>query len=325
MGLKLVLKSETHTRSSPHSSGAGSVADGRAGDYRGPLYTRAGRHKWPLEGITLQLFIALQHVHSRGVMHQDVKPTNIMVCEPDPRDSSGYGCIKLTDFGLSTMKEGRLTTRCGTPGYVAPEVLSWYGDSHPQQIFNSMATIRDDTASRPGLQPVPTITEKEFGKLCKQLGHAQDRKGLKNAMQDMQRRMRTELDPEIEAQGFDKMRSRITIRLKDGREISGWADVIITSGGVSAGAFEVVKDALTDSDDIEFVKVAMQPGMPQGAGRLDGVPVVTLPGNPVSALVSFEVFVRPALRVAMGRPDAERPRRVFEVLCGNQISGAPGG
>ena len=66
-------------------------------------------------------------------------------------------------------------------------VLSWYGDSHPQQIFNSMATIRDDTASRPGLQPVPTITEKEFGKLCKQLGHAQDRKGLKNAMQDMQR------------------------------------------------------------------------------------------------------------------------------------------
>lgn len=87
------------------------------------------------------------------------------------------------------------------------------------------------------------------------------------------------------------------------------ADLILTTGGVSAGAYEVVKDALGSSGDVEFVKVAMQPGMPQGAGRLDGVPVVTLPGNPVSALVSFEVFVRPALRVAMGRPDAERPRR----------------
>ena len=87
------------------------------------------------------------------------------------------------------------------------------------------------------------------------------------------------------------------------------ADLILTTGGVSAGAYEVVKDALGGSGDVEFVKVAMQPGMPQGAGRLDGVPVVTLPGNPVSALVSFEVFVRPALRVAMGRPDAERPRR----------------
>ena len=87
------------------------------------------------------------------------------------------------------------------------------------------------------------------------------------------------------------------------------ADLILTTGGVSAGAYEVVKDALGGSGDVEFVKVAMQPGMPQGAGRLDGVPVVTLPGNPVSALVSFEVFVRPALRAAMGRPDAERPRR----------------
>lgn len=96
-------------------------------------------------------------------------------------------------------------------------------------------------------------------------------------------------------------------------EISGWADVIITSGGVSAGAFEVVKDALTDSDDIEFVKVAMQPGMPQGCGHYPGpdgrrVPIITLPGNPVSSLVSFEMFIRPALRAAMGLPE-DRPIR----------------
>lgn len=87
------------------------------------------------------------------------------------------------------------------------------------------------------------------------------------------------------------------------------ADLILTTGGVSAGAYEVVKDALGGGDGVEFVKVAMQPGMPQGAGTLDGVPIITLPGNPVSALVSFEVFVRPALRAAMGLPSTERPRR----------------
>jgi molybdopterin molybdotransferase len=83
-------------------------------------------------------------------------------------------------------------------------------------------------------------------------------------------------------------------------------DLIVTSGGVSAGAYEVVKDALSDQG-VEFAKVAMQPGMPQGAGRFRGVPVVTLPGNPVSSYVSFEVFLRPAIRAAMGHPDVTRP------------------
>jgi molybdopterin molybdotransferase len=93
------------------------------------------------------------------------------------------------------------------------------------------------------------------------------------------------------------------------------ADLIITSGGVSAGAYEVVKDAFGRDGDqgVEFVKVAMQPGMPQGIGRVrtngGGATIVTLPGNPVSALVSFEVFIRPALRKAMGLPDPDRPHR----------------
>jgi molybdopterin molybdotransferase len=86
------------------------------------------------------------------------------------------------------------------------------------------------------------------------------------------------------------------------------ADLIVTSGGVSAGAYEVVKDAFT-GNGVEFRKVAMQPGMPQGAGNYRGVPVVTLPGNPVSAQVSFEVFLRPALRSAMGHAVIQRPTR----------------
>jgi molybdopterin molybdotransferase len=84
------------------------------------------------------------------------------------------------------------------------------------------------------------------------------------------------------------------------------ADLVITSGGVSAGAYEVVKDALS-GQGVTFYKVAMQPGGPQGAGRYRGVPVVTLPGNPVSAAISFEIFVRPALLAAAGHRLVERP------------------
>ncbi len=84
------------------------------------------------------------------------------------------------------------------------------------------------------------------------------------------------------------------------------ADLLITSGGVSMGAYEVVKDAFGALGTVEFVKVAMQPGGPQGCGTVDGVPVVTLPGNPVSSFVSFEVFVRPALRRAMGLTHPDR-------------------
>ncbi len=86
------------------------------------------------------------------------------------------------------------------------------------------------------------------------------------------------------------------------------ADLLITSGGVSAGAYEVVKDAFGALGTVQFVKVAMQPGGPQGAGTIDGVPVVTLPGNPVSSFVSFEVFVRPVLRRALGHTHPDRLR-----------------
>lgn len=83
-------------------------------------------------------------------------------------------------------------------------------------------------------------------------------------------------------------------------------DLLVTSGGVSAGAYEVVKDALAGSG-VDFGKVAMQPGGPQGWGSVHGVPVVTLPGNPVSVLVSFEAFLRPALLSSLGHSNLDRP------------------
>ncbi|GLZ41539.1 molybdopterin molybdenumtransferase [Actinokineospora sp. NBRC 105648] len=85
------------------------------------------------------------------------------------------------------------------------------------------------------------------------------------------------------------------------------ADLLVTSGGVSAGAYEVVKDALT-GHGVEFVRVAIQPGGPQGRGVFDGLPVVTFPGNPVSAALSFELFLRPALLSALGHTVVDRPR-----------------
>lgn len=84
------------------------------------------------------------------------------------------------------------------------------------------------------------------------------------------------------------------------------ADVVVFSGGVSAGAYEVVKTALAGT--MRFSTVAMQPGKPQGFGRLPGGTLLFgLPGNPVSAAVSFEVFVRPALWRMQGRTVLDRP------------------
>ncbi|MBA2639174.1 MAG: molybdopterin molybdotransferase MoeA [Nocardioidaceae bacterium] len=87
------------------------------------------------------------------------------------------------------------------------------------------------------------------------------------------------------------------------------ADVVVTSGGVSKGAYDVVKDVLSRLGTVEFCEVAMQPGKPQGFGHVgeDVTPIFTLPGNPVSSYVSFEVFCVPALRRLMGRQPYRRP------------------
>jgi molybdopterin molybdotransferase len=85
------------------------------------------------------------------------------------------------------------------------------------------------------------------------------------------------------------------------------ADVLVTTGGVSMGAFDVVKEALSELGTVEFTKLAMQPGRPQGFGHIgDKTPIFCLPGNPVSSLVSFEAFVRPAIRKLLGKRQLER-------------------
>jgi molybdenum cofactor synthesis domain-containing protein len=85
------------------------------------------------------------------------------------------------------------------------------------------------------------------------------------------------------------------------------ADAVVTSGGVSMGHRDRVKPWLAENGELVFGRVRMKPGKPATFGLVDGTPVFALPGFPVSALVTFELFVRPAILRMTGHPDSGRP------------------
>jgi molybdopterin molybdotransferase len=87
----------------------------------------------------------------------------------------------------------------------------------------------------------------------------------------------------------------------------GHCDLFVCSGGASAGTRDLLPDVIGAMGEVSTAKVAMKPGMPQILGRIGDTPVLGLPGNPVSAFVSFEEFVRPAIRRLQGRRDVQRP------------------
>ena len=97
----------------------------------------------------------------------------------------------------------------------------------------------------------------------------------------------------------------LTERLRRALELG--ADLIVTSGGVSAGDFDLVKEVLAAQGKMDFWWVNMKPGRPMAFGALDGVPVLALPGNPVAAMVSFYLFGRPALLKMMGHRSWDPP------------------
>ncbi|MEO6605115.1 MAG: gephyrin-like molybdotransferase Glp [Aeromicrobium sp.] len=102
------------------------------------------------------------------------------------------------------------------------------------------------------------------------------------------------------------------------------ADLVVTSGGISKGEHDVVRETLSALGTVDFVDVAMQPGMPQGFGRVfdEQTPIITLPGNSVSAYVSFEVFVLPAIRRMMGRTPYRRP--MVHAVLASDLQSPPG-
>ncbi len=97
------------------------------------------------------------------------------------------------------------------------------------------------------------------------------------------------------------------------------ADVFISSGGMSVGDLDVVRKVVEELGKIDSYKVAMQPGMPQAFGVVEGRTYFGLPGNPVSVFVSFELFIRPALMKMMGRTDLDRP--VIEASIDEEMEG----
>jgi molybdopterin molybdotransferase len=98
----------------------------------------------------------------------------------------------------------------------------------------------------------------------------------------------------------------LTSKIRQGLDLN--ADLFLTSGGVSVGDYDVVKDVLDREGQMQFWQVSMKPGKPLAFGLLPGgVPLIGLPGNPVSAMVSFEQFARPAILKMLGHRDLAKP------------------
>lgn len=114
-----------------------------------------------------------------------------------------------------------------------------------------------------------------------------------------------------------------TASLREALARRGNADLLVTTGGVSVGEYDLVRPVLAEMGcDIKLWRVTMRPGAPLGFGMLEGKPWLGLPGNPVSTMVTFELFVRPVIRRLMGHP---RPfRRTVRVRVGEAVALAPG-
>ena len=100
------------------------------------------------------------------------------------------------------------------------------------------------------------------------------------------------------------------------------SDMLITTGGVSMGDYDVVKDILAKEGEIAFWQVRMKPGKPLAFGRIKGIPHLGLPGNPVSSMVTFELFARTAILKMMGKKNLTKP--TIEAIIENPVVNSDG-
>jgi molybdopterin molybdotransferase len=231
----------------------------------------------------------------------------IMTGAPIPAGADAVIELESTDRGLArvalhrSVQSGESVRRAGEDIQAGAPALGSGGALGPQQIALLAAIGRDRVLVRPRPRVIVISTGSELVDVGQTpaFGEVSDANGylVTAAARDA---------------GADAYRYGIVVddhsTLLDVLESQLLrADILVTTGGVSMGAYDVVKSALTTLGTVEFVQVAMQPGKPQGFGRLgEGVPIFCLPGNPVSALVSFEVFVRPAIRKLLGKHQIQR-------------------
>jgi molybdopterin molybdotransferase len=233
----------------------------------------------------------------------------IMTGAPVPRGADAVVPVEWTDAGLAQVRVdrrvdgGAYVRRIGSDVVAGTEVLTAGTRLGPPQLGLLAAIGRDRVVCRPKPRVVVLATGSELvepglalepGRIsesnsfaltaaAKEAGALAYRVGI---VEDDPRRLLDTIEDQL-------------IR----------ADLLVTTGGVSAGAYDVVKEVLSRLGTVAFDKVAMQPGMPQGFGVVgpERTPIFTLPGNPVSAYVSFEVFVRPAIRKMLGVEPLLRP------------------
>jgi len=236
----------------------------------------------------------------------------IMTGAPLPTGTEAVVPVEWTDRGVSQVlvrrapQPGQHLRRAGEDVAAGTVVVEAGTRLEPRHIGVLAAVGRARVRVRPRPRVVVVSTGTEVVEPGTALGHGQ--------LHDANGYLLTAAAEDVGALAY-----RVGVVADDPAELTAVlddqlvrADVVVTSGGVSEGAYDTVKEVLSATADVRFERVAMQPGMPQGAGVLgeQRIPVFTLPGNPVSAFVSFEVFVRPALRRMLGAegPDPQRPR-----------------
>ena len=248
----------------------------------------------------------------------------IMTGAPVPEGADAVVPVEWTDAGIANVKiertpdVGAHIRRIGSDVVAGQQVLAAGTRLGPSQLGLLAAVGRDRVVCRPKPRVVVLSTGSELVDPGLPLALGQISESNSYAL--------TAAAREAGALAY-----RVGIVLDDPRKLMDTledqlirADLIVTTGGVSAGAYDVVKEVLSRLGTVSFEKVAMQPGMPQGRGSIgpDATPIFTLPGNPVSAYVSFEVFVRPVIRRMLGVEPLLRP--TVRAVCTEALTSPAG-